>query len=589
MRRVSQVDSGDKEIVIMKTGFPRSRPHRFWCALAGLAFLAVLAAAHGGQSRPFKGTPGGDEFAYYREMTRILMSYRPGIDYNRLHALYRERQPSAPLAGAFQYVLPPARDAAGVPERPQSAISRILVIANAALYADPAAHQVIDRYLLDIRGGYGCGVELLTAQGGRPEEIKSLIQGRYFHEGLDGVVFIGRLPDAWFEIDNDHPQWQGGFGYADWTCDLFFMDLDGAWGDADRDGLYDSHADGAGDRSAEIFVGRIDTTPMGSYGTEVELLRRYMDKNHVYWSGGIPLYHYGLAYIDHDWSDQGAGYFAGLYGPAAFHGLLWPGPPEAPVGKSDYVANRLQLPYYGFTQVWTHADYFAHSFHTGGLCYESEVHARSPRSVGYNLDGCHICDWPAAEGRSFLCGGYVYNDSPTSLAVIGTSKSGGMLRFHSFYRELGRNACLGEAFRRWMNDRILSDEAQSFVISWHYGMTIVGDPLIAFLDVPGLEGPVAAVTPPLNLSVVRQENRTLFFREYLDVLSWQADPASDPAARRGYRIYGLAANNMVRLADVGPTEISYVIRTQDQGASLYAVAALDLSGAESDLAFAAVR
>jgi hypothetical protein len=558
-------------------------------ALAVPAFVAALAAAPGGPDRPFKGMPGGEEFAYYREMTRILMSRPPGVDYNRLHALYRERQPSAPLACAFQYSLPPAGDAAGAPGRPSSAVSRILVIANAALYADPTARQAIDRYLLDIRGGYGCGVELLTAQGGTPEEIKSLIQGRYFHEGLSGVVFIGRLPDAWFEIDNDHPQWQGGFGYADWTCDLFFMDMDGAWGDADRDGLYDSHADGAGDRSAEIFVGRIDTTPMGSYGSEVELLRRYLDKNHAYWSGGIPLYHYGLAYIDHDWSDQGAGYFAGLYGPTAYHALLWPGPAETPVGKSDYVANRLRLPYYGFTQVWTHAGYDAHNFHTGGLCHESEVHARNPRSVGYNLDGCHICDWPAAQGRYFMCGGYVYNDSPSSLAVIGTSKSGGMLRFHSFYQELGRNACLGDAFRIWMNNRIASFEAQSFVISWHYGMTIVGDPLIAFLDVPGRENPVAGVEPPVNLSVVRQENRSLFFRDYIDVLSWQADPASDPAMCRGYRIYGLAADSLVRLADVGPAELRYVIQARDRKSSLYAVAALDQSGEESELAFASVR
>jgi hypothetical protein len=188
-----------------------------------------------------------------------------------------------------------------------------------------------------------------------------------------------------------------------------------------------------------------------------------------------------------------------------------------------------------------------------------------------------------------LCGSYLYNDSPSSLAVIGTSKSGGMLRFHSFYRELGRNACLGEAFRVWMNERILGFDAPSFVISWHYGMTIVGDPLVAFLDVPGREGPAAGVNPPLNLSVVRQENRTLFFREYLDVLSWQADPESDPAACRGYRIYGFAPNGLARLADVGPAEIRFVIRTQDQRASLYAVAALDQSGAESDLAFAAVR
>ena len=42
-----------------------------------------------------------------------------------------------------------------------------------------------------------------------------------------GAVFIGNLPTAWYAIQNDHDL----YGPAVWPCDLFYMDLDGAWGE----------------------------------------------------------------------------------------------------------------------------------------------------------------------------------------------------------------------------------------------------------------------------------------------------------------------------------------------------------------------
>ncbi len=554
-----------------------------------LALLPALVAAFGGQSKPSGGKPAGDDSPDYREMSRILFRYRPGIDYGRLHSQYRERNPPAPLACSSQFTLMPVSGSAGSREGSRRSLSHILVIADAALYAAPRAREVIDRYLRDINAGYGFGVELLTVQGGSPEDLKSLLRGRYFLEGLAGAVFIGRLPAAWYEIANDHAWYQGGYGYADWTCDLFFMDLDGSWQDADANRIYDSHTAGPGDLEAEIFVGRIDTSAMGSYGTEVDLLCRYLDKDHAYWSGQTKLPHCGLAYIDHDWSSQGAGYFRNLYGPGNYQGLVWPGPAESPVGKTDYLANRLPSPYYGFTQIWTHASHEAHAFYTGGICLEQEVHGRNPRSIGYNIDGCHAGDWAAAEGRYFLSGGYVYNDSPSSLAAISTTKSGGMLAFNSFYLELGRNSCLGEAFLYWLNDRLASREDRDYVLCWHYGMTIVGDPLIAFLEVPGLEKPVEKAAPPLDFSGARQENRSLLFRQYLDVLTWRANPENDPAECLGYRLYEVAMDNLIRLADVGRDQLQYIARKPDNKPCLYAVATLDRSGAESEPALTTVK
>lgn len=131
--------------------------------------------------------------------------------------------------------------------QPRSSLSRVLVSVNASLCADKRARGSIDRYLWDINRGSNCTVELMTAQGGSPEDIKLRIQARYYQGGLDGVVLIGRLPAAWYEVANDHAWSNGDYGYADWTCDLFFMDMDGSWDDADADRKYDSRRAGAGD------------------------------------------------------------------------------------------------------------------------------------------------------------------------------------------------------------------------------------------------------------------------------------------------------------------------------------------------------
>jgi hypothetical protein len=338
------------------------------------------------------------------------------------------------------------------------------------------------------------------------------------------VVLIGQLPVAWFEVPNDHYWWNGGYGYADWPCDLFYMDLDGLWEDLDSNGKYDSHLAGTGDIDTEISVARIDTSTMGYYGNEVDLLCSYLNKDHNYWIGNIRPYRLGLVYTDHDWSQYSTYYFRQLYGAGNYDDLKWQEPPDNQVDKFDYLNNRLPYAFYGFTQIWTHATYDYHQFYTGGICYEREVHSQNPRSIGYNIDGCHACDWAAGNGQYFLGGGYIYDDSPSSLVVIGTTKVGGMLEFEPFYQSLGQNNCMGKAFSYWFNDRLNSSEERGYIIGWHYGMTVVGDPLIAFLEVPGLYQPGELSEPPLDFSCQRKENRSLFVREYIDVLTWKANP-----------------------------------------------------------------
>ena len=54
-----------------------------------------------------------------------------------------------------------------------------------------------------------------------------------------------------------------------------------------------------------------------------------------------------------------------------------------------------------------------------------------------------------------------------------------MLKFKNFYTPLGQGKTIGESLKIWWSG-ILNDD-EHYRISWFYGMTIIGDPLINFL------------------------------------------------------------------------------------------------------------
>ena len=184
---------------------------------------------------------------YYDRMSEILFRYDPGIDYPALHEKYRQSRPVQPFIHELKFSIRPKIHDIRTGLDENSPIAHVLIISEYKLYWNTDARIKIDRYVQDIQRAYGCTVTLETVQGGDAETLKKLIQD-YYNAGLDGVVLIGRLPAAWYEIENDHEAIeQGGYGYADWTCDLFLMDMDGLWLDTDNNGLYDSHTAGSGD------------------------------------------------------------------------------------------------------------------------------------------------------------------------------------------------------------------------------------------------------------------------------------------------------------------------------------------------------
>ncbi|MBN1307216.1 MAG: hypothetical protein JXA18_04825 [Chitinispirillaceae bacterium] len=402
------------------------------------------------------------------------------------HKLYREDNPVRPFQRGPHFkvfegrFVQPAYGAQAASSQSAPAVKKILVLANKTLYANATAKEKIDRYIGDVRNAHGCTVVLETLEGGKATDVKAVIKGHYDNGGLDGAVQIGKLPEPWYESDNDPTTNR----YDDYTCDLYYMDLDGQWGDADNNGEFDSHTAGTGTLGIEIFYGRIDCTTMGTYGSEIELLSEYMDKLHDYYLGKVTLHKAALGYLDHDWrtSDN---YLKEIYPSSGENELIRWTESNPPVNKSDYLNNRLQKNYSAL-QMWCHAGYNAHGHHTGGSSSMSEIYKANPKPIAYFHDGCHVSDFAAGRGKSFLGGSYVFNKSPTALMCLSGSRSGQWLGLMAkvMFQELAKNSCVGQAFKIWFGpyqDKSEPRDKQNF-IGWNYGYNIFGDPMITLVE-----------------------------------------------------------------------------------------------------------
>jgi len=161
----------------------------------------------------------------------------------------------------------------------------ISVLVDSDLYAAITAD--LDQYVADIETE-GRTVFIQTISGGTPEQIKSWVSLRY-DAGSDGIVFIGDITAAWAEVSE-----------SQFPCDLFYMDLDGAWADNNADGVYESHTAGTGDMAPEVYVGRMYAATL-DYAAESAMVADYLAKCHAYRQYELTQPWRALEYVEEDW------------------------------------------------------------------------------------------------------------------------------------------------------------------------------------------------------------------------------------------------------------------------------------------------
>ena len=75
-----------------------------------------------------------------------------------------------------------------------------------------------------------------------------------------------------------------------------------------------------------------------------------------------------------------------------------------------------------------------------------------------------------------MAGEYVFG-TDMGLLAVGSTKNGSMLSFGDYFGPLGQGETFGDALLNWWLARA-EDGLDSTERDWHYGITMLGDPLL---------------------------------------------------------------------------------------------------------------
>ncbi len=444
-----------------------------------VAYLSLLACATGAlflaipMATPMaQAANAGPKVAGADDRARVVVSRDPS---GKRPSGYREYMEGRDSSAPFQASLVSETRAGG---------GTVIVVVEGYLYYNiiPAIGQFTNDLLT---AGYSVQVHL-SSSSGTANDLRSYLQGQ--SQGLVGVVLVGNLPVPWFEIGYDFDGADADLldnEYADFPCDLFYMDLDGTWSDnlsaaPFQSGVYDSHTAGSGDMDPDIWVSRLTSLPLG--GNETTYLNAYFAKDRAYREGTLRMPDRALVYVDDDWVSWSSEIADGVAAAYPTRVLI---DDSYTTCRDDYRYTRF-FEEYEWMHVMLHSSAWEHFFKVGGAwemdgasyatVTAADVRDLNPAATFYNLYTCSAArytSWP------YIGGYYLFNNYGSSsygLAAVGTTKTGGMWDFNLFYSPLADNGSLGSAFQDWL---ITQAPYDSVDVRWFYGMTLLGDGTLA--------------------------------------------------------------------------------------------------------------
>ncbi|MEZ4519422.1 MAG: hypothetical protein R3C44_22210 [Chloroflexota bacterium] len=150
-----------------------------------------------------------------------------------------------------------------------------MALVNSTLYPDIA--DELDQWKDDLLKE-GWSVRITSATFPTAPELRDYLASV---ENLASVLLIGDFPVPIYEIGDESDK-----DYQWFPVDLYFMDLNGVWGDQDKDGKYDSFS---GHREPEISFGRLTAGSLTYGKSETKLVNEYLERNHEYRTGNLKL------------------------------------------------------------------------------------------------------------------------------------------------------------------------------------------------------------------------------------------------------------------------------------------------------------
>lgn len=321
-------------------------------------------------------------------------------------------------------------------------------------------------YSEDVHAIYGYGIYLVSLENATAAQLRSLIIS--YQNNLCGVLLVGDVGEAWYEIDQDPLT---GY-YEKWPCDLYFMDLDGTWTDSDNNGIFDGHS---GNQNPDIFLARLSTVGLSGLGSESALIKRQLSKSHdFWWKSSFQSPETALNYVGQNINFCPNGQY--LYPVFASHNYVDIRYNNYPISSTDFLT-RLNSGNYGLTHLVCHSTTTSHEITRAGQNVQtSDVINNTSGNYAIILFCCYACYWKSSQPY-YLGGAHLFNLGKT-MAVIGTTKESA-LGGASFLYSAFPAQNLGNAYLHWWTE-INGETHTPDNVCDHYGITLLGDPTINF-------------------------------------------------------------------------------------------------------------
>jgi hypothetical protein len=444
-----------------------------------------LERAENGLRISWESLPGLEYSIYRRPLSDTLtvnfhrFEYKKIID-GLIDSTYLDTAIDTTEAYAYlMFAYDPAADLMSGRSRdiPENIISQKIraVIVQPELYSGIALK--LDQLVSDWESE-GADVIVYSMQFESPEALRDTLASI---GGLGGALLIGDLPVPWFQFESPD-----GTSYQEYPCDLFYMDLDGTWQDNLKrqngtyingsDGIYDAHF-GVYPYSTErpeIVIGRITPTPQ--MGNAVNVINYYLTKVHEYRHNINDMRNpfTALSYADDDWHDWGRDVGNDFMRPV-FQEVDNIYDINQTTGTG--YKNRLSKLYH-LLHVYVHSSSGGHSFTiNNGTSWEwvrnTDILPEGANANFYILFACGNSRYTS----DYNCGGVYTLLTTKGINSIGTTHSGGMLAYDTFYPALGRGLSYGEAYFYTLQ-QVGYLGFNSTATGWYYGMTFNGDPFV---------------------------------------------------------------------------------------------------------------
>jgi len=342
------------------------------------------------------------------------------------------------------------------------ASQRVCVLVDSSVY-DPLKPW-IDVYVTDVEGT-GIDAIAMRVENKSAREIREILKGI---PDLVGCLLVGDIPAAWYET------WMKGT-HREFPTDIYYADLDGLWEDKDSDGIFDIHT---GNIAPEIWVGRLKP-PLSSLSVEecveeqVNSLRTYFTKNHIYRMGGLSLPYRALLYMDNMREVEEVAEIEAIWENYTF--IVDP-----ETNPADYLRR--------LTEGWNYVIFNSHGspdthhfikYVDDSQVWEGDVDWRdiqttNPLAFFYEFETCSAGRYTHPH---CIAAQYVFSDYGLLATAWTTTRGGGYYPYDELYLSLAKGECFGSAMRQLL-EQCISRGDLLCTPNDYYGAVILGDPLL---------------------------------------------------------------------------------------------------------------